>query len=170
MVNNQPEATREHSTRISDDGSQRSNQEAKEGQRGTSSLDQDSIIDGQHRQAAAPSTCYIQLVRPRHLYPKTVFQTVENRRGRRPLLWKGQDSGGRFLGATAAGRQPAPGRRPGSRITTPSSVHTHLLPNPNAHGLTGKTARFLQWFHDPRIQQPGLTRAWRVAALQRPST
>ena len=70
MVNNRPEATREHPTRISDDGSQRSNQAAKEGQRGTSSLDQDSIIDGQHRQAAAPSTCYTQLVRPRRLYPK----------------------------------------------------------------------------------------------------
>ena len=48
--------------------------------------------------------------------------------------------GGRFLEATAAGRQPAPGRKPGSRITMPTSVHTHRLPTLTPAELRGKAA------------------------------
>jgi hypothetical protein len=132
MVNNRPEATREHPTRHSNDGSQRSNQAAKEGQRGTSSLDQDSIIDGQHRQAAAPSTRYTQLVRPRRLYPKNSLP--DRREPARPAASSLKRTGlGRTLPRSNRSR-PATGTRAQARVEDyHANIGSHPpTANPNA--------------------------------------
>ena len=68
--------------------------------------------------------------------------------------------------------RPATGTRAQARV---KDYHANIgsyppTANPNACRAKRQGSRVLRWPHDPRMQQPGLFRAWRVTACQRPST
>ena len=169
-MNNPPEATKEHPTGLSQDGTQRLIQAA-----GAATRDVKSG-PGQHqlRATTATPTCPAiatpKLAFLRHLSPN--FPTRPQRTGYAGGLFSEKDR--TRADAPSEQPQPAGNRHPGAGPGRGSPCHLWFIPSDRQtltpHGLTGKAARFLQWLHDPRIQQPGLTRAWRAAALQRSST